>query len=77
MKPENDIELKRRFGSVVSGLKIRPYPTPQAIANTYEIATIEYPNAKGLNPLSLWDLHWVKELDDDGFIDQIANSDPA
>jgi hypothetical protein len=77
MKPENDIELKRRFGSVVSGLKIRPYPTPQAIANTYEIATIEYPNAKGLNPLSLWDPHWVKELDDDGFIDQLANSDPA
>jgi hypothetical protein len=73
MKPESDAELKRRFGSVVSGLKIRPYPTPQAIANTYEIATIEFPDAKGLNPLTLWDLHWVKELDDDGFIDQLAD----
>ena len=62
-------ELKRRFDAVVTGLKIRPYPTPQAIANTYEIAVIEYLNAKGLNPLSLWDLHWVKELDDGGFID--------
>jgi hypothetical protein len=57
----------------VCGLKIRPYPTPQAIANTYEIATIEYPRAKGLNPLSLWDLHWVKELDDAGFIDDLVN----
>ena len=28
----------------------------QAIANTYEIATIEYPVAKRLNPLTLWDL---------------------
>jgi len=72
MELSDDGELKRRFVSVVSGLKIRPYPTPQAIANTYEIATIEYPAAKGLNPLSLWDLHWVKELDDAGFIDELV-----
>jgi len=72
MELPDDGELKRRFVSVVSDLKIRPYPTPQAIANTYEIATIEYPAAKGLNPLSLWDLHWVKELDDTGFIDEVV-----
>jgi hypothetical protein len=69
---DDDAELKRRFDSVVCGLKIRPYPTPQAIANSYEIATIEYPEAKGLNPLSLWDLHWVKELDEAGFIDGLV-----
>jgi len=72
MRLNDDAELKRRFMSVVSGLKMRPYPTPQAIANTYEIATIEYPAAKGLNPLTLWDLHWVKELDDTGFIDGLV-----
>lgn len=72
MQVDNDGELKRRADSVVHGLKIRPYPTPQAIANTYEIATIEYPDAKGLNPLALWDLHWVKDLDDAGFIDELA-----
>jgi hypothetical protein len=66
-------ELRRRFDSVIGGLKIRPYPTPQAIANTYEIATIEFPQAAGLNPLSLWDLHWVKELDDAGFIDDLTS----
>jgi hypothetical protein len=71
MELDDDVELKRRFDSVVGGLKIRPYPKPQAIANTYEIATLEYPEAKGLNPLSLWDLHWVKELDDAGFIDEL------
>ena len=73
MELDDDGELKRRFDSVVSGLRVRPYPTPQAIANTYEIATIEFPQAAGLNPLSLWDLHWVKELDDAGFIDDIVN----
>jgi hypothetical protein len=72
MKLQNDAELKRLFESVISGLKTKPYPTPEGIANTYEIAALEYPGAKGLNPLALWDLHWVKELDEDGFIDAIA-----
>lgn len=72
MEVADESELKRRFDAVVAGLKIRPYPTPQAIANTYEIAVIEYPNAKGLNPLSLWDLHWVKDFDDGGFIDGVV-----
>jgi hypothetical protein len=73
MELADQAELRRRFDSVVGGLKIRPYPTPQAIANTYEITTIEFPEAAGLNPLSLWDLHWVKELDDAGFIDDLTS----
>ena len=73
MELSDQAELRRRFDSVIGGLKIRPYPTPQAIANTYEIATIEFPQAAGLNPLSLWDLHWVKELDDAGFIDDFTS----
>jgi len=71
MKITGPQELERRFDDIVAGLKTQPYPTPEAIANTYEIATLEYPGAKGLNPLSLWDLHWVKELDDTGFIDDL------
>jgi hypothetical protein len=47
----NQAELRRRFDSVVGGWKIRPYPTPRAIANTYVIATIEFPEAAGLNSL--------------------------
>ncbi|SRR5713226_4610342 len=73
MKIESGKELERQFDSIVKGLKPKPYPTPRAIANSYEIATLEYPGAKGLNPLSLWDLHWVKELDDEGFIDALIN----
>jgi len=71
MKLEDDGELQRRFDSIVDGVKTKPYPTPEAVANTYEIATLEYDGAKGLNPLTLWDLHWVKELDDEGFIDEL------
>ena len=72
MKIDDMKELARQFDSISEGLKINPYPSLEAIANTYEIAAIEYPAAKGLNPLTLWDLHWVKELDDEGFIDGLV-----
>lgn len=72
MKLNDDAEFKRRFDAVVAGIKIRPYPTPEAVANTYECAALEY-DCKGLNPLSLWDLHWVKQLDDEGFIDALPS----
>jgi hypothetical protein len=68
MKITDRSELERQFDSIVKGLQLKPYPTPQAIANTFEIATAEF-GAADVNPLILWDLHWVKELDDDGFID--------
>ena len=80
MKIDSRAELERQFDAIANCLKAKPYPTPQAIANTYEIATVEYPGASGLNPLSLWDLHWVKELDDEGFIlglaDKLSNVVP-
>jgi hypothetical protein len=65
-------ELERQFDSITSSLKARPYPTPQAIANSYEIATLDYPAAAGMNPMCLWNLRWVKELDDEGFIDGLV-----
>lgn len=74
MKIESMEEMERQFDSIVKWLKPKPYPTPRAIANSHEIATIEYPHAKGLNPLSLWDLHWIRELDDEGFIDGLIRN---
>ena len=73
MKIGNVDELEKHFDAIVSKLQLKPYPTPQAIAATYEIACEEY-GAQGLNPLTLWDLHWVKELDDEGFIDALIQS---
>lgn len=70
---QDRVELERRFDSIASGLKIKPYPTLGAIANSYEMATLDHPDAKGLNPLTLWNLHWVKELDDEGFIDSLVS----
>ena len=70
MKITDRRELERRFDSIVKLLQLKPYPTPQAIANTFEIATAEF-GAADINPLTLWDLHWVKEFDDNGLIDNL------
>jgi hypothetical protein len=72
MKIESRQELERQFDSIVKSLKPKPYPTPQAVANTFEIAVLDYPAARNINPLSVWDLHWVKQLDDAGFIDALT-----
>ncbi len=68
MNIDDSNEMARHFAAIVEKLQIKPYPTAQAISNTYEIAALEY-GAEGINPMTLWDLHWVKELDDEGFID--------
>jgi hypothetical protein len=70
MKISDRHELERQFDSIVKGLQLKPYPTAQAITNTFEIGTAEFGPAE-VNPLTLWDLHWVKELDDAGFIDDL------
>jgi hypothetical protein len=71
MRIDRAEEMERQFDAIVAKLQVRPYPSTQAIANTYEIAAEEY-GAHGLNPLTLWDLHWVKEMDDEGFIDALV-----
>ena len=70
MKVDKLTDMERFFDAIVAKLQLKPYPTPEAIAHTYEIAVQEY-GAQGINPMTLWDLHWLKELDDAGFIDDL------
>jgi ABC-type nitrate/sulfonate/bicarbonate transport system substrate-binding protein len=49
----------------------KPYPDPQAIINAYELGCIKSPEAKEVSPLALWDLHYLRELDNSGFIDKL------
>ncbi len=73
MKLTDRAELRRQVDSIAEWLQVKPYPTIEAILNTNEIAAQEYgPTVE--NPLTLWDLHWVKELDDEGFIDGLVAS---
>jgi hypothetical protein len=71
MKITDYSELHRQVDSIAELLQVKPYPTIEAILNTDEIAAQEYGPTVD-NPLTLWDLHWLKELDDEGFIDGLV-----
>jgi hypothetical protein len=73
MKIPDRAELRRQVDSIAELLQVKAYPTAEAIVNSNEIAVHEY-GAGVKNPLALWDLHWVKELDDEGFIEGLIAS---
>jgi ABC-type nitrate/sulfonate/bicarbonate transport system substrate-binding protein len=64
------VEMRRQVDSIAELLQVKPYPTTEAIINTNLIAALEH-GASVENPMTLWDLHWLKELDDEGFIDEL------
>jgi hypothetical protein len=68
---DDPAELERQVGCIAEMLQPKPYPSPVGIANTYEFACAEWPGSAGINPLTLWDLHWLKQLDDEGVIDTL------
>jgi ABC-type nitrate/sulfonate/bicarbonate transport system substrate-binding protein len=49
----------------------KPYPDPQGVINAYELGCIKAPEAKQVSPLALWDMHYLRELDNSGFIDKL------
>ena len=53
----------------LSRLQRKPYPTPQAVINAHEICCIQHPEAEEISPLAIWDMHYLRELDQSGFID--------
>jgi NMT1/THI5 like len=55
----------------VAKLAVKPYPDIQAVANAYRLCCMKAPEAKELSPLSLWDLHFLRQLDNSGFIDRL------
>lgn len=61
----------------VSYSPIKPYPSAQGILNAYELSCMRYEEAKAANPLALWDMHYLRDLDVSGFIDELIQEEPA
>jgi len=55
----------------------KPYPDPLGVANAYELARLQYPEAKDVHPLALWDLRYLRDLDSSGFIDRLYQENKA
>lgn len=47
------------------------YPTLKAINNVYELAKKQDKDAEKVEPMELWDFHYLRRIDDSGFINQL------
>jgi len=52
-------------------LEPKLYPKMRSIANVYEEAIRQDKDAERINPMELWDLHYIRRLDDMGFVDAL------
>jgi ABC-type nitrate/sulfonate/bicarbonate transport system substrate-binding protein len=72
LKIENPRVLKHLHLENQAILEPRLYPRADAIANAFELAVMEEPAIRdGLNPMSLWDVHLLRELEESGFVDEL------
>jgi NitT/TauT family transport system substrate-binding protein len=68
---QSDAEVDALYDEWAQSLQRKPYPSPEAIANVFQLALRRDPEVKGFNPLALWNTHYLRELDDSGYIDQL------
>ena len=72
-----DLDMaKRTYASMAAALEPRMYPTTKAIENVYEESLREDKDSVGINPMALWDLHYLRKIDDSGFIDKLYGGSP-
>ncbi len=65
-----DLEAATQLWESISKiLSPKPYASFEAIGNVYELARRKDPAAARIEPMSLWDYHYLRKIDDSGFID--------
>lgn len=55
----------------VAKLAPKPYPEHEAVANAYKLCCMKNPEAEEQSPMALWDIHYLRSLDNSGFIDAL------
>jgi ABC-type nitrate/sulfonate/bicarbonate transport system substrate-binding protein len=65
------VHLQREWARLLSK---KPYPLPSAIQNVYDLDVGKDPKMKSIGALETWDLHYLRRIDDSGFIDQLYAS---
>jgi ABC-type nitrate/sulfonate/bicarbonate transport system substrate-binding protein len=71
LKFQSDEELSYFVDNQAGSLERKPYPTMQAIQNVFALAVKRNPEIQAYNPLTMWDLHYIREIDDSGYIDRL------
>lgn len=70
---------EKLYARIAPDLEPRLYPGLDAIYNVYQEALKqdeEHGDAARIHPLALWDFHFVRKIDDSGFIDDLYKKNP-
>jgi len=68
----DDQQLESYHNKMLKILEPRLYPRYDSLYNAYRIAEIVYPDLKEKgNPVKLWDLHFLRRLEVQGFFDEL------
>ena len=65
------LHLQREWAKL---LLQKPYPLPAAIQNVYDLDVGKDPKMRHIGPMEPWDLHYLRKIDDSGFIDRLYGS---
>jgi hypothetical protein len=71
LRIQDDEEWNCFYDAQAASLEAKPYPTLEAIQNVFALALKRDPEIKNFNPLALWDLHYLREIDDGGYINRL------
>ncbi|HEY3115723.1 MAG TPA: hypothetical protein VGK54_03185 [Chloroflexota bacterium] len=55
---------------------IKPYPSMEGIMNAFELSCMRYEDSRDASPAALWDMHYLRDLDMSGFIDELLQEEP-
>jgi ABC-type nitrate/sulfonate/bicarbonate transport system substrate-binding protein len=71
LRTQSEEELEAFYDERVREYQRKPYPTPEAIQNVFQLGLKDSPQIAGFNPLVMWDLHHLRAIDDSGYIDKL------
>ncbi|MGH7827644.1 MAG: ABC transporter substrate-binding protein [Candidatus Binatia bacterium] len=71
LKMETGEEWACFYDTQVASLEPTLYPSIEAIQNVFALALKRNPEIESFNPLALWDFHYLREIDDSGYISRL------
>jgi ABC-type nitrate/sulfonate/bicarbonate transport system substrate-binding protein len=73
-REEGELDLEATthlYDELCKIISAKPYASLPAVTNVYELALREDKAAKEVDPLALWDFHFLRKIDDSGLIDKL------
>jgi hypothetical protein len=72
LKSDDEVEYLHQQWSRL--LCAKPYPHPLAVWNVYQLEVAHDAKLNFIAPWEIWDTHYLREVDDAGFIDELYRS---